>query len=103
MRKKQRTIKHLIDEHGKKIVHVPLSDTVKSRYAILYENEYLALMDAGLSSRWRLKRDRGAVRVMSWLREIRGEVSVSRLVLGAGQGQEVTYANANPLDLRSSN
>src|SRR6516162_4081781 len=100
--KKQRIIRHLIDENRKKVVHVPLDDKAK-RYAIVLEPDYQNLIDLGLSSRWRVKKDRGAIRVMVWNRATGYEVAVARLTVGAGAKQSVTYANGNPLDLRANN
>jgi hypothetical protein len=102
MKRAQRIVRHLIDEQGHKLVHVPL-DAKAKRYAILFENDYTALIDLGLSPRWRLKRDRGATRVTVWNRATRQEVAVARLIIGAGAGQAVTNANGNSLDLRANN
>jgi hypothetical protein len=99
--KKQRIIRHLI-ENGHKLVHVPLDNKAK-RYAILFEEDYQNLIDLGLTPRWRVKRDRGAIRVMVWNRATGYEIAVARLIVGAGARQSVTYANGNPLDLRASN
>jgi len=102
MKRTQRIIRHLIDENGKKVVHIPLDDKAK-RYAILFEEDYQNLIDLGLSPRWRIKQDRGAKRVMVWNRTTGYEVAVARLIVSAGAKQSVTYANGNPLDLRATN
>ena len=102
MKRTQRIIRHLIDENRKKVVHLPLDDKAK-RYAILFEADYQNLIDLGLSPRWRVKKDRGVIRVMVWNRATGYEVAVARLIVGAGPKQSVTYANGNPLDLRASN
>jgi hypothetical protein len=101
MKRNQRIVRHLTD-NGHRLVNVPLDDRAK-RYAILFEQDYQNLMDLGLTPRWRVKRDRGAIRVMVWNRNTGYEVAVARLVVGAGSKQSVTYANGNPLDLRASN
>jgi hypothetical protein len=99
--RKQRIVRHLT-ENGHRLVQVPLDDKAK-RYAIVFEEDYQNLIDAGLTPRWRVKKDRGAIRVMVWNRNTGYEVAVARLIVGAGAKQSVTYANGNPLDLRASN
>src|SRR6516165_1909719 len=101
MKRKQRIVRHLT-ENGHELVEVPLDNKAK-RYAILFEEDYQNLMDLGLSPRWRVKRDRGAIRVMVWSRTAGYEVAVARLIVSAGPKQSVTYANGNALDLRASN
>lgn len=101
-KEQRRTITHLTDQDGNRLVHVPL-DNEGTRYAIADELIYQDLVDLGLSPIWRIKLDRGQERVVYWNRTVEQLTSVARVIADAGFRQAVTYANGNPLDLRSNN
>lgn len=102
METKQRIIKHLTDEHGHRIVHVPLDDEGKNS-AIVNEVMFQDLIDLGMSPIWMLKLDRKQRRVVFWNTEIGQHTSVARVIADAGPKQAVSYANRDPLDLRVGN
>jgi hypothetical protein len=101
--KPQRTVIHKLDEEGNRLILVPLDDDKAPKYAMVYEIDYEDMMDLGLSPMWRIRKDRKQIRVVVGLPAIRQDVAVARIIIGAGEGQAVGYANGNPLDLRSSN
>ena len=99
----QRTITHLTDEEGNRIVHVPLDDNVPcTKYAIVDEIIFEDLCDMGLSPMWRIKPDRNRERVVVWNRETEGDTPIARLIMDAGKKQSVVHANGNPFDLRAT-
>ena len=98
----QRTIRHITNEDGTRIVHVPLDDK-GTKHALLDELMFQELMDYGLSVRWRLKNDRKRKRVVVWNPERDQDTCVARIIANAGKGQAVVHANGDWLDLRSNN
>jgi hypothetical protein len=100
--RQQRTIRHLTDENGNRIVQVPLDDE-GMKYAIVDEVVFQDLVDLGLSPIWRVKNDRNRDRVVIWNRTTNQDTAIARVIMDAGRRQAVVHANGDPLDLRTNN
>jgi hypothetical protein len=93
--KRRVNIEYSIDQDGKDVVLVPLSNGQK---VILYETDFDFLMELGCSPRFSLHL--GIVK----FRPLRGfDISIARLLLDAGKKQKVMYLNDRKLDLRRPN
>ncbi len=95
------------DEHRQPCVRVPLTNAPGAS-AIVDEASYADLRARGLTGPWFLN-DNGTGR--KYVRTgvpVAGQpkgtlLLIARLILGAGPGTVVRYANGNPLDLRFTN
>ena len=88
-------IEFSIDQDGKDVVLVPLSNVQK---VVLYETDLDLLMELGCTPRF--SSHLGIVK----FRPLRGfDISIARLLLDAGNKQKVLYLNNNKLDLRRPN
>jgi hypothetical protein len=88
-------IEFSIDQDGKDVVLVPLSNVQK---VVLYETDLDLLMELGCTPRF--SSHLGIVK----FRPLRGfDISIARLLLDAGNKQKVLYLNNNKLDLRRTN
>ena len=93
--KRRVNIEYSIDQDGKDVVLVPLSNGQK---VILYETDFDLLMELDCAPRFSLQL--GIVK----FRPLRGfDISIARLLLDAGKKQKVMYLNDNKLDLRRPN
>src|SRR2546426_11095781 len=92
----RREVKHLLDESGRKIVKVPLSDQTQPQYAILSEADFNSLIEVGLSPVWCLSHGMPH----AWVNGLRKNVSVARLIMNAGENETALNINGDPFDLR---
>lgn len=105
---------HFTDPDGTACVRIPLAND--RGYAELYADDYAALMAAGISRNWTLNypslaRTGGSqcyvqCHVPTRYRNKHGNWTaqvVSRLIMQAGAGERVRYADRNPTNLRRDN
>jgi hypothetical protein len=99
-----RVIKHIVDpDTNENLVKVPLSDAESPEHATLNALDYEDLIENGASPLWRLRKDRGKVRVVVGLPPLRQDIAVSRLVTGAKENQSVTFIDGDATNLRAKN
>jgi hypothetical protein len=82
-------------ENDHNLVIVPLSNS--NAKAKLYEKDYDYLHSLGVGLPWKLFQGYVAVRNNN------KDISIARLIKGAGKGQTVSYADSNPLNLKRAN
>lgn len=95
------------DEHGMPCFHVPLSNA-PGTFAVIDQHTFATLRSQGLTSPWFLNENgtgRSYVRIAVPVEGRRSGTNLllARLIIGAGPGTVVRYANGNPLDLRFVN
>jgi hypothetical protein len=99
-----RTIRHVLDnnlsELSRKIVLVPLDDTISPLYATIYEETFWELVSHGCSDFWYLNKDNTPVLYTSLLGY---PVSVPRLIMKAGPGIAVRFIDRDKHNLRTTN
>jgi hypothetical protein len=95
-----RTIKHEADANGRELVRVPL-DNDGILCATLYEEDFQALIDKGLSPKWSFDTKHG--KPVVWVQDLHKHVPVARLVTNAGPGEYTIFIDGNSLNLRSDN
>jgi hypothetical protein len=91
---KHLTIEHFIDNNTK-LVQVPLNGSDKK--CTLNEEDFLALMEMGVSPIWAYSQEQVLVR------NKRRSLSVARLMIDADRGQHIRFKNGQSWDLRRSN
>lgn len=91
-----------IIKHRKGLAFVPLGVRGAKGVAVVHDDDLSMLEDLGLSMRWNRHPDTGAVFAPA-PRASGGNVLVSRVLVNAGPGQNVTYRNGDPSDLRREN
>lgn len=103
--KQQAAPEFTTDVDGQEVVHVPLANS--QQRATLYAEDYRRLMAAGFSRFWKyIQTGNGhaypALNAYTSDGHNR-EVTVARLITGAGRGQRVRTVDGNPLNLRTDN
>ncbi|WP_153242615.1 hypothetical protein [Frateuria defendens] len=103
--KQQAAPEFTTDADGQEVVHVPLANS--QQQATLYAEDYRKLMAAGFSRFWKYVQD-GCGRAYPTLNAYTSdghnrEVTIARLVAGAGRGQRVRAIDGNALNLRTEN
>ncbi|WP_019960617.1 hypothetical protein [Woodsholea maritima] len=82
---------------------VPLSNS-GSQYATIDRDDYHSLIEKGFNGSWYLSWASGNAYVNTADRTHLGQnVSIARLVTGAGQGERVRYRDQNRLNLSAAN
>jgi|GEM_PF-1580426 len=94
-------IVHTKDEEGRPVVAVPLGPRGRHGYAVLYEEDFSLLEYLGVSPNWNI--NGGGYVICNASGAPGGKVQVARVLLDAGQGQQVTFINHNKADLRRNN
>ena len=97
----------ITDEHGQPCFHVPMSNA-PGIFAIVDQHSYARLRALGLTNTWLLNGNGTGKRYVRTAVPTEGRAKgtillVARLIVGAGPGTVVRYANGNPLDLRFIN
>lgn len=88
-----------VDKHGVVCLLVPLN-TDQTAFATIYRADFEALCKAGIVGAWR-REDRY---IKASLLGVGGRsINVARILTAARAGQQVTYRNGRPADLRRSN
>jgi hypothetical protein len=82
------------------IVLVPLKDGDNPPYAILNQADWDTLMDLYCSEIWNINSDGN---VCLWASIAKRQVTVARLIMDAGPGEQIYHKNRNKLDLRKTN
>src|SRR5258707_11668299 len=100
-----RTIRHILDNTpthlGRKLVLVPLDDTLSPLYVTLYEDSFWELIDKGCSDTWwRITKEN---KPYCWIVGLSYPISVARLVTKAGVGETVSSKDKDNYNLRLDN
>jgi hypothetical protein len=88
------TITHSMDNNNEPIVSVPMTNVDKS--ALLRQDDFNRLYEAGLDPRWRFGQGQVYERGKS-------KVSISRLIADANPGDKVQYRDNDGLNLKRDN
>ena len=97
----------ITDEHGQPCFHVPLSNA-PGMFAIVDQHSYASHLALGLTNTWLLNGNGTGKLYVRTTVPVEGRTSwtpllVARLIVAAGPGTVVRYANGNTLDLRFIN
>lgn len=94
------------DDEGRDCIRVPL-DPYGNAYAVVLERDYREVKNAGATGVWRLNaNDKGQHYVRTAVPNGKGDatnVSVARIIVGAGARSTIYYVNKDRLDLRPEN
>ncbi|BCP51751.1 hypothetical protein K32_03680 [Kaistia sp. 32K] len=93
-----------IDEFGAEALKIPL-DGHGLRHAIVSPRDYQGVLDSGLTGAWFTNGNgHGRRYVRTWAPGSPGTLAlIARVILEAGPGEIIRYANGDSLDLRGSN
>src|SRR5689334_5240517 len=86
-------VHHYIDEDGDPIVSVPLPNTSKRVH--LFQEDFISLIEMGLSPRWRV--------INGHVAESGSRLNVTRLVADVSKGEIVQLKDGDPFNLKRSN
>jgi hypothetical protein len=92
------TVRHTYDEDGQDIILVPLA---RGGEATLYQTDFNALLDLGISLSWN-RLPNGYV-VAPAAKAPGNSIQVARVIVDAGPGERLKYVNGDLTDLRSKN
>ncbi len=94
---KKRTPEYFTDSSGAELARLPLA--IEGTFAVLHASDMKALIAAGVSQNW--STNRGGYVVVNIPRL--GPVPVARLVIGASEGECVSYKDRDRRNLRHDN
>lgn len=97
-----RTIRHTIDEGGRKVAFVPLGRGGSKGIATIAEEDLALLQELGLSLSWNRMHSTGVVTAPT-RKAPNSYVQVSRVLLDVGPGENVRYLDRDPTNLLRSN
>jgi len=97
-----RCIRHAKEEDGRRIAMVPLGPRGDKGLAVIEDADLEMLFDLGLSMRWNRHSKTGAVFAPA-PRASGSNVQVARVLMDCGPGENVSYRNGDPTDLRREN